>query len=453
MHSVDSPASKPPASGISRTFLSNLHCPYCGFSFGLESCEGEDVEFGVLRCDCYAYPVVEGIPVLRQVDGLERVVQSIANAQRVQAVLRTLELFRVQWALRSDFHRLLYRWDCNRLVGNSTAPFALAARRLRKPAAFADYLIHRYANPSFLAAVGPLMVLENLRLGGARPSVVFDLACGAGHASFLMRLLYPGLHVVSADNDFVNLYLARRYMSPKGVHLCIDAEVPSPFADGFFDAVYCQDAFHYFQSKREVVRELKRILTPEAIWVFPHLHNRLRDNLVAGIPLSPEGYLGCLDDSQGRLFVERELLQGVVFEGRVDLSGSASTERLNDSPTVTYVRGDRAIWRTYDGFPQTFCCRKASLRFNPVYRVIRAGEGCRLELRWPNPVMARECSEAELFLSKECTLSAADLLELRQATDPSNSPLLNDLVANFVLVPLPENYAAEPASIRLDGAC
>lgn len=438
--------------GVAGSFLELLHCPYCGGRLSLETADPrQGVRYGLLRCACHEYPVVEGIPILQQMDGLHRVTQLVQAADRRGALLRALDLFRVQWAQRTKLHRLKYHWNCSRLVSRSSISFADAAQWVRRPSVFADYLVHRYANPSFMAAIGPLMVLARAASAhahgacdAAHPVRILDLACGAGHASHVMRLLRPELSVVSADQDFVNLYLARRYLVPDGLHLCIDAQVPSPFPDEFFDAVYCQDAFHYFRSKKAAVEELKRVAVSNALWVFPHLHNRLCHNLVPGLPLSPQGYLQCFDLPGATLFSESELLRALVVDRVVDLRETPPIASLTEVPNLTLMAGSQALGRCFEDFPQAFCRQASTLQINPIYRSHAEGDGLRLERHWPNPVMARECAEAQTVLAPVCRISGEQLRHLRAGWTGPHPDWLNDLVARFVLVPLPRGYTRTP---------
>lgn len=439
-----------PARGIPRELLAQLSCPYCGLALDLETADanGADVLYGVLRCGCCEYPIVEAIPILQQIDGLQRVVSLIRASDERSALLRAMDLFRIQWAHRSRLNRLKYYWSCSRLVSRHDTSFCDAAQVVRRPKVFADYLAHRYANPSFLASIGPILALAR-SIGEPeagdpatprqRSARVLDMCCGAGHASFLMRLANPSVSVVSADQDFVNLYLARRYLVPDGVQLCLDAQVPSPFADRYFDAVYCQDAFHYVHAKKVAIDELKRVARPDAPWMFPHLHNALCENLVPGVPMSPEGYLKCFDLPDARLYSESLLLRQLWSDRAVDLG--AVHDGLDEAPNLTMIRGGSDIRRVHRDFPKVFCERAATLRVNPIYRVRRENDGLALDLRWPNPVMARECAEAETVLRQSCRLGAEELSQLATGI-AGGQPWLEDLVARFVLVPLPPGYTS-----------
>lgn len=436
------------------SLFSALHCPYCWSAFEIDSAAPDPAEgiYGILRCGCHDYPVVEGIPIIQHVDGLDRVVEFIRGNEPKRALLQALNVFRVRWAHRSRWHQVRYHLNCRRLVSDAALTFEDAAQLVRTPKIFADYLVHRYANPSFLAAVGTLLVLKCLekqngglnRDGSSRATDgtprLLDLACGAGHSSFLIRLLYPGLSVISADQDFVSLYLARRFLAPDTTQVCWDVEVPSPFPDHWFDGVFCLDAFHYFKSKRAVASELKRILTPGALWLFPHLHNRLQHNIVAGIPLSPDAYFECFDLPDARLFDESRIFHALSERRVLDLGIACTPSQLNASPTLTLVRGSGDVWRTHDGFPGVLRSNRSNLVVNPIYRGRSSGGDVELELGWPNEVMKNECRGAEAVLPAKCRVSKADLASLGSTHSAPKPESLDELIAKFVLVPLPRQY-------------
>lgn len=461
------------------SFLGTLHCPFCGSGLDVvfrSSGEGgggdvDSIRYGVLRCACSRYPVVGGIPILQHIDGLQSVVDLITARDERRALLQCMNVFRIKWAHRTRWHQARYYFNCRRLVADRDLCFRDAVDLVRRPRVFADYLFHRYANPSFLAGAGVLQLLGSLQKDSVgtlmegsvatgtpdeprgpnwRGKVtsdsvirVIDLACGAGHSSFLMQRLYPEMSVVAVDSDFISLYLAKQFIAPEATHVCLDAECPSPFPDRYFNAVFCLDAFHYLHSKRAVLGELQRILTSSAIWLFPHLHNALQHNMVAGIPLSPERYLECFGFLEARLFDEGDILHGLCDKRVLDLEASSALSRLNDAPTLTLIGGQRKLWGVHREFPSGFYSDRPSLEINPIYRVKRSGDKLDLSLKWPNPVMKEECSAAESILPRQYQLDKNELLELLEEKREPNDERLSDLVSRFILIPLPANYMAD----------
>ena len=134
----------------------------------------------------------------------------------------------------------------------------------------------------------------------------------------------PSLEIVSADYNFTNLYQAQRYVIPGRACLCLDAEIPLPFATDSFVIVFCMDAFHYIRSKVALTFEFNRIANDESVILLPHLHNGLSDaNPTPGIPLSQSDYRRVLEPLPPlRVFRECDVLDSFVNDGSVNLTGN-----------------------------------------------------------------------------------------------------------------------------------
>jgi SAM-dependent methyltransferase len=434
--------------GISPSLVESLHCPYCGTSLKVEESKvskGEVLENAVVTCGCYQYPIVSGILILQHLEDLPSIVALVRQNDEKGAVLRALDLFRIKWAHRTKFHQYQYRVKCKQLVTNRTATFEDAVRLVRTPKMFGDYLFHRYANVSFLGAAGAMQIFKPLD-SAARGTRLLDFGCGCGHSSFLLQTLFPNISIFSADQDFVSLYLARRFLAPDGVHLCLDAEAPSPFPDGFFEAAFCLDAFHYFRSKLLSLQELDRITASDALWLFPHLHNVLQTNVTPGIPLSPQDYTELFAVRDGRLFNESDFLKNLVESRSLDLAARPGLKALEQAQTFTMVAGAPDVFRRYSDFPTLLDSNRELLTINPIYAVTERGGTLDLTLEWPNEVIARECKATESIVPPRFELSRRKLKAAVEGTE-SEGDYLNDLLARFILVPLPRSYLRQDRSV------
>jgi SAM-dependent methyltransferase len=448
--------------GFQLSLLAELHCPYCASPLALAfttvpsiTSENDNcVEYGIVRCACSQYPVLEGIPILQHADGLDRVVEFIRKGECRQALLQAMNIFRVKWAHRTRWHQVHYHLNCRRVVSRPDLSFAQAVDLVRRPQIFSDYLLHRFANPSFLAAMAPLLLLDSLAhpsspTGSApkietrsvAPKRVFDLACGAGHASFLIRRLFPGMALVSADQDFVSLYLAKRFLAPDATHVCFDTEVPNPFPNDFFDGVFCLDAFHYFHSKAAIVSELQRVVNSNGIWIFPHLHNLLQPNVTAGIPLSPDSYLESFSSVEPRLFAEQDILRALCTNQSLDWSVRNSADDLHFAPALTLVGGPQRHFGVQQAPLAAFCYPPCRLAINPIYRAVQKGEGALLTLNWPNMTLRMECDGVKAYLPETFLLRASDLRAISRREFNWQDPRTQELLRQFVVVPLPAHYS------------
>lgn len=432
----------------------HLTCPYCR---GELATRWHDHEHGnaVMACACGEVPVLQGVAWLeRRKDVLMR--ESPARAEALEHLKRgdvnaalTHALMRSSQAKSRRFVTLFERLErsvprflrdrCLTHIGREVVnkpgqTFCGAASALRnKP--YADYLHQRFANPSLLASIPTMLLLKELT-GMARPRVL-EIGGGTGHANFLMSRFFPDYDFTLTDGDFTNLYLAQRFLTPNSDCLCIDAEVRLPFADHSFDAVYCQDSFHYLTEKAGLLDELRRIVRPGGLWLFPHMHNSLQFNRAPGFPLSPTDYARLFSFLNARLYSDASLLRQFRTTQSIDLSQQASPEDLASANALTLIAGPDSLWNKHD-FSSLFCKPAPDLALNPIYQ---PGPDGAATLSWPNPDLRDECLASEEFLPPSLQVSRALLERIRRNELADGDPeQINALIRQFVLVPLPPRY-------------
>jgi SAM-dependent methyltransferase len=429
--------------------LRGLHCPYCGADFGNTALGAYDI----LRCHCSEYPVIDRIPIVQHVDGLSSVVDAVKAGNTRAALLKALNVFRVRWARRSRWHQLQYHLACRWLTSATPTAFEDAVQRVRKPKIFADYLIHRYANLSFVSdmAFMPLIGAFAARRVRDRPVRILDLACGAGHSSFLLSTWFPDASTVSVDQDFVSLCLAKRFLAPRATFVCMDVEMPSVFADDQFGVIHCLDAFHYFRSKRAIVSELCRVAEKDALWVFPHLHNALRRNMTPGIPLAPEQYAACFEQVAPLLFDEAQVLPPAPGDP-IRRPEPDSFGKLSNAQSVALIGGGRDVLGCDEPLTAWLSERRSSLRLNPIFRGDWSRGTLRVQRAWPNEVLREECAALDAFLPQRLDIEGGDLVRFLSDDAECDGGLVRTLINRFVLVPLPPGYLRQdlthPSSAR-----
>jgi SAM-dependent methyltransferase len=267
--------------------------------------------------------------------------------------------------------------------------------------------------------------------------------CGIGHTSSILVSLFPDLEVVGADSDFVNLFLARKFTAPGVVTLCIDAEVPLPFADASVDGLFCLDGFHYIRSKVALLRQVDRIVSDEASWVFAHMHNALDANINPGTPLSPKGYSKRFVFGQQRLLSESEILGQFQAGGFLDLTEQAPIEAISSDNALTLIgaRTD-SMWRKHLAMDDLLFRRYDLLEFNPLYRVEVAKDELILRAKWPTESLRRECTGTTTPLPELVHLPFSTVEEVKLAKSSKQpSAGVRQLIRSFVLVVLPVCYA------------
>lgn len=441
----------------SRALLEELTCPYCGGALvSTMSCGHPSREYGIVACDCGDSPVVDGIiwlsrrqwglapqddPVIGRV--LDRVRAGDQRGALCEALLSSFrDRYRQAATAMERFSRRPPDWLLNQarqrltreVLLDQDLSFARAASLLRN-GPYARYLHHRFANPSLLAAIPVILMLKEL--ADRRPARVLEVAGGCGHASFLINRFFPEIQMVLTDGDFVNLYLARRFIAPDAVCVCLDAEARMPFQPSSFDAVFCMDAFHYVREKIGLVEELRRTLRPDGLWLFPHLHNASAKNPTAGYPLPARGYKFAFSGVEARLFPEEALLRSFHERMALDLTQGALTNSSSQAPAFTLIGGPESLWREHN-LSSHYQKVISDLNFNTIYDFSPAGVG---SLRWPSAELRRECQLAEEFLDPEPLVDPGLISRLRsESLSDCDLDDVRFLQRNFVLVPMPPGY-------------
>jgi ubiquinone/menaquinone biosynthesis C-methylase UbiE/uncharacterized protein YbaR (Trm112 family) len=307
---------------MKRALLDSMQCPYCGGRFEVSSeVEGdtERLTFGLLRCRCFEFPVVDGIALLslsKGYGGPEEDIQpyvplqiaAITHLQKrdvagLRAWMRkhmplAAELLdggpeqpylmfsaRIGHALEPLIESYLQQAGRFEVLGHAAMPPPSPAqkvkstlrklkRSLRKAgdaatlhpgrseelARLQDYYATRFYSPRANALA--------LRLGslpwGAR---VLSLCCGHGVFENLLRALEIGTEPVSIDGQLINLLIARRYANRSGSFILHDVQYPLPFRDGAFDSVFSSTCLPEIPAQKTFAQEAIRV-TAGSGWTF-----------------------------------------------------------------------------------------------------------------------------------------------------------------------------------------
>lgn len=411
--------------------LDLLRCPFCGTQPTLIDNRAlartnTEIESGVLSCQCCAFPIVAGIPVMIANDTTRMAMHALEAGDRETALFTLLGVsadpdrahaFRA--LLRNDTARTTYR----------------EALGILSPDAEAQYFVYRFSDPTFLMASAVLRAL------GQHPSVrtgrALDLCGGSGHLTrVISQIAAPG-ETTLADVFFWKLWLARRFTAPDCTAVCCDANHPLPFARGRFALVVCSDAFPYIWHKRLMAEEMMRLAGEEGIVALPHLHNTLGFNFTAGMTLTPAAYRDLFAALTPRLFKDSVLLDQVIEGRTLDLTAAASPSALDGEPSITLVATHKTdVFRTYPPAPAADSVT-GRLVVNPLYRIERRGDGSLLTLTFPTSEYEMEFGESKRYLPATVTV-ATDLTAPFDA-DAFGSEYA-ELRRRYVIIDAPEDY-------------
>ena len=393
--------------------LDLLRCPYCGTRLSVVDNDAlarteHDIVCGVLGCECCAFPIVEGIPVLIADDATRDAMHALEAGRHEEALFRLLGLG--QDERRSGAFRTL-------LVRGEPMTYREALSILCLDAE-ETYFLYRLSDPTFVVAAALLRAL------GQHPAVAagraLDLCGGSGHLTRLLAGLpgagdtQPGAgsqpdaqtdRPVVADVAFWKLWLATRMIASGSTAVCCNANHPLPFVDGAFSLVVLADAFPYIWHKRLLAGEMTRLAAPDGAIVMPHLHSALGDNMSAGDTLTPAAYGSLFARQQPRLFSDEVLLTQVLDQRVVDLTQSVAAMEIGSDPAFTLVASrDDDLFRRYE-VPERGHVSGA-LIVNPLYRVERRGGSSILTLSFPTPEYAEEFAACRRYLPDTVTVEA-----------------------------------------------
>jgi uncharacterized protein YbaR (Trm112 family)/SAM-dependent methyltransferase len=406
------------------SLLEVLCCPFCGTRLDLVdnsalARNGSEVQWGVLGCQCCAFPIIDGIPVLIADDPTRNAMHTLEAGHRDDALAAMLGLDadgaeRLRASLRDD-----------------TATYRTSLEIISRDAE-AVYFVYHFSDPNFVLAEA---LVRAIGREPARTARVLDLCGGSGH---LTRVLgeVSAQPVVVADVYFWKLWLAKRFTAPGCAPVCCDANSPLPFADRWFSTVVLFDAFPYIWHKRLLAGEVMRVAGASGTILMPHLHSSLAFNYSAGMTLTPAAYAALFAARAPRLFRDTDLFGDLLGHAAVDLSRDVSAEQAGEEPTVTLVAsGDVSLFRAHP-LPEP---REVTgeLRINPLYRVEPQDRGVRLTLSFPTQEYEDEFGDVRRYLPESLTLDA----DVRGPLTPEQfGSAYADLRRRRVLLDAPRRY-------------
>jgi len=438
------------------TMLELLRCPFCGTRVSLVENDalvraGDRIESGVLGCECCAFPVVDGIPVMIADDRTQDAMHLLEAGQGEAALFALLGL---DGTNGEAFRELLTRLPRQPPPPKATASHAEASRvggsgegaRAGGHATYQEALailchdaegtcfVYRFSDPTYVMAQAILqaVALQPRPLKGRR----LDLCGGTGHLTRVLIDLEPPDSTVLADLFFWKLWLARRFTTPGCERVCCDANLPLPFAHETFSLVVLADAFPYIWHKRLLAEEMIRLSVPDGVVVMPHLHSALGENFSAGNTLTPGAYRDLFMARQPRLFSDEFLLTQVLERARVDLTHDASPADLGTEPSFTLIASGRAdLFRRYE-LPIDQAVT-GELKVNPLYRIERQGSSSILTLTFPTPEYEEEFGACRRYLPDRVTVHA----DLTGAILPEMlGPEADELRRRRVIIDAPPHY-------------
>jgi SAM-dependent methyltransferase/uncharacterized protein YbaR (Trm112 family) len=452
------------------SLLPILQCPYCRerfeFSEAPRAPDGE-AEFGVLRCSCGAFPVVDGIPIIqRAAVGMYEHTRGLVEVEgsQVAALVQLIEAGRTEEALLACLAvpelppRLSQAMGWRIAHSSAAAHLAhwLGNRRLRHQilahrqeigartvlefyyhpggpldVAVGHYFIRRFCQPRHLSA---LALAANF---AAASKPVLDIACGVGHLEHYFTRREAPVPVVGLDMNFFHLWIARYWIAPQARFVCANAADGLPFAADAFSGMLCSDAYHYIANREQLLREMQRC-APGRLTVLTRVGNlAVKPN--EGDERSLPDYLQELGSAQPLAFGEDELLRCYLERRNPLTAARLNRGELAARKWLSFVWNSPAAAAAYDeAWPHAV----GRIGVNPIYAASTTRTGGRqLRFKFPHIWYAYENHAMLSYQPLSATLSPEQLARLEGGHD---DPELRQLIDSCVLVGMPQRFAEAP---------
>ena len=451
---------------MSFSLLRSLHCPFCGGDFKWS--ELDEAGFGILACYCGRYPVVAGIPIIKKGnigiagETVEAVTSLISVGRCRDALLamvmppapaspslappwvQSLPSLRGVRRLKSFAHeRAAHRWRQKAAALLTDPDDQLTAcdvldlyyhRSGFKANDAYDYFALRFGQPRHLVALSFTTLIDN----PTKP--VLDLACGYGHLTRSLAGRAQPQPVIGVDQTFTGLYLAKTFVAPEAEFVCCAADGPLPFADDFFSAAFCSDAFHYFIHKLSSLKELRRLISDDGMIIMVWIHNLHVRRPHDGIPLPPGGYEALIADMPHRLVADSDVLARYLKRQGPPLAASGELERLSREPLLSIVASQRQdVFKDYGEF-QDWPHGEGRLDLNPLYRIDKANDSpgdVHLRRTYPSDFYLDDHAQSKEYLAETVKVHSRVLADLAEG---HRTPDVERLVDQFVAMGMPERY-------------
>jgi len=408
--------------------LEILQCPFCGSPLKPveDSClniSNDEINSGILACQCCAYPVVAGIPYLQTGPTAKTVLSLLGARKTEQAFFALLGLDEVR---QEKFQKLR---------NASQSMTFQSALSILSPDADGQYFLYRFSDPTFLVSDAMLRAVGR-QYADSSGKYSLDLCGGTGHLTRTLCSINKQDRVILADLSFWELWLAKEFIAPSCQPICCDANQSLPFERNAFSLVFCSGAFEYIWSRRALAGEMIRLVGDEGTVIVSHAHNALCENPSQGMPLDPTGYRRLFQALPPRLFKESVLLDAVLSGSSIDLSTNFSDEELNTEPALIITATQRQdIYRVWKSQPDDQISARRAI--NPLYQVEKNQSSRILTLQFPSEYYEMEYEDCKRYLPKKIELTDDQWANLQ--TGKFDDDLMR-LAERYVLLDLPERY-------------
>ena len=437
-------------------FLNLMKCPYCGSNCEIgdiyEETE-EELLYGILKCRCNEYPIVEGILNLKITSLKEKIISLLREGNKKDALAISLlesaeDGYRIANLLESSgYGRILGKvvsFILKRWINSNYK------RYVTKDLSFCDlrndsWIKHRFSIQTLWSNYPFIPILKE------RGGNILDLGCWTGHLSYVIYNCVNPERMACIDRTFSSLYLNRKYFVNEADFVCFDLNYPLPFKDKIFTSVILSDTFPYIYARALLSDELDRVTLPEGFCLVAHLRNSLvhdYSSIGRTIPSLPPSVWSQFFKQHFEIKVvpEKTLIEDFIERDMLDLSIEYSTDELNSSDPICIIASkDKSIFTTYKGVMEYLIQNKDHLIINPIYNIEHTKSKIILERKSLGDQFTKLYPLTEKYLPHRFILDR-DILKpktvrvITENLSEEKSKYIEDLMKKFIIISVPSKY-------------
>ena len=273
--------------------------------------ENTDIIFGVAKCTCSEYPIVQGILYLKK-ENRQAAVLHIRGGMFSKSIDDVLDLPRgiskiikyiKPWG-RIDRYLFTIGLSTSWLFTNTEIPLSLTSI-IPKFNSWIKYLRKRLNNPTFYHSLAQISLFTR--------GYTLDVGSGLGHFVRELSHIQNASSIISLDNSYWNVYFSY-WKSPNITHICCDVQYGLPFHSKSITNLTFNDCLHCIPERKTLLRDVTRILTPHGIAAFCHVHNTSEQSNFVGAPIPIRKLIQQLHTKYHYAISERTLHQKIILK-------------------------------------------------------------------------------------------------------------------------------------------
>lgn len=316
-----------------------------------------DFPTGVLKGAARDYPVLGGVVVMRDDLATEEVTRLARVGKLEEALYQAVRIQNGSDSETRDFLRCLKEPRSLQSNGSPHAGFK---------GAYGIYFRYRYSIANTPSTIG---LLSCLKRTAPKDGYFLDIGSGLGHFYRYYLHSYAPEKIVLADFALDLLIAAARFVDPRTLLVCHDANLTFPFRSKLFTDITMFNAFQCIENKESFVQSAIDALDPSVgtFWITNNWNPKITDQFTLAARAPTEWRAFCRSE-KWRLFPERHFAAPVLHGGLVNLGVQYVPQDNDPAWRATTLAYSNASWESHNKcVPLNAAPKWQQLAFNSVY--------------------------------------------------------------------------------------